>query len=122
MSAEHTEVTILAVATHPVHGRVIVFERSEKFVFLAPVISEYPFYGQDFAVPVDEYEREYREEAGVELEAQCITCGATCNLTDTPDHILATCEAERQAVFKLFRCCGTGQSENLKFTWLRSEQ
>lgn len=122
MSAEQVEIDVTAVAAHPVHGRVIVFERSKKFVFVAPVVPEYPFYGQDFAVPVDEYERDYKEEAPIELEAQCEACGATCNLSDIPDHEISRADAEWHAAFKLHRCCGGASVTKIRFEWVKGSK
>lgn len=116
MSAEATEIQILATATHPVHGRVIVFERSDKFVFVAPVTKEYPWYGQDFRVSKKEYEQEFREEGHAMLEAQCNGCGAMCEL-DAPDHEISRADAEWSAMGKLYLCCGTSGMDKIKFEW-----
>lgn len=118
MSAEATEIHIIATATHPVHGRVIVFDRTDKHVFVAPVEPEYPWYSDDFSVPVATYEKDYAEEGGIMLEATCPGCGAMSTQEDVPDHEISRADAEWRAYSKLFRCCGTGQLP--VFEWRRA--
>ncbi len=118
MSAEATEITILAVAKHAEHGRVIVLERTKKYVLIAPVTKAFPWYGDCRKVHPIDYERQYVEEAGVELEAQCEACGATCCRTDIPDHNISRAEADWDACFDLFQCCGGSSVNKIKFTWI----
>lgn len=117
MSDEHLEITITAVATHPIHGRVIVFEESPGWVFVAPIIEAYPFYGDDFPVTRTAFERDYKIEPTVTLETKCEACGASAVEEDVPDHEISRKYAEWGAVIGLYGCCDSSNVFKMKFTW-----
>lgn len=111
------EIHIIATAAHPVHGRVIVFEESDEWVFVAPVISERPFYGQDFRVTREQYNREFTQEPCVILEAECIRCGTMIDRGCVPDHQIPREKAEREALRELRGCCGERVANAPKMRW-----
>lgn len=117
MSAEATEIQILATATHPVHGRVIVFEESDDWVFVAQAIAERPYYGQDFRVSREQYNKEFTEEPFVVFEAECLRCGTMFEGGCMPDHQISRAIAKREAIEWLRGCCGQRKANELKFEW-----